>query len=122
MMDETPRHLRIETYFLNEIEHVKNHVFGMLELGLPECERTPRREEWEQLLYSPESQFEVLFSSLARIKPQVGVQMYERLVSMGKEAEAEFRQGDVQAFAFKLQDMVDLGWSKRSQNRARIEN
>ena len=116
-MSETPRHLQIETYYLSEVQDVKDHVLGMVELALPENERIVRNEGWERLLYSPEGQFQVLFASLHRIKPQIGDDMHARLISMAKEAELDFVSGDKRAFAFKLQDMDDLAWKPMRANK-----
>ena len=123
MSGEVPRHLRIETYFLDEIQHLKDHVLGMVELADAEWhnERLKMREDWEQLTGSFEGQFAILFGSLNLIRPQIGTEMYERLHTMGCEAKRLLKAGKNREGAFLLQDMDDLGWSKRSQDRARMK-
>jgi hypothetical protein len=119
VIEETPRHLRIETYFLDEIQHLKNHVLGMILLADPEwhSQRLEEMEDWERLTRSFEGQFQILFGSLERIKPQIGEEMHERLYTMGAEAKRMLEDGRYRDGAFLLRDMDDLGWSKRAQNR-----
>ena len=109
-MDDTPHHLRIETYYISKVQELKDHTLGMVELALPEDQRTVRQEDWEQLLYSPRGQFQVLFASLDCVKPKIGEEVHQRLVRMAKEAEQLFNAGDARAFAFKVQDMGDMAW------------
>jgi len=116
----TPRHLQIETYYLSEIQHVKNHVLGMLELAIPDWleEKLADAEDWERLTRSFDGQFQILFGSLELIKPQLGDEMHRQLMSMASDAKTLFLSGDERGAAFKLQDMDELGWSKRSQSRS----
>lgn len=119
MSQETPRHLRIETYFLHEIAHLKDHVFAMVELSDPEWheQELKKMEDWRRLTRSFEGQFEILFGSLELIKPQIGDEMHDRLHAMGCEAKRLLESGQYREGAFLLQDMKDLGWSKRAQGR-----
>ena len=118
-MQKTPRDLRIETYFLVEIQHLKNHVLGMVELADSEWHRQSlgAMEDWERLTRSFDGQFEILFGSLDLIKAQIGDEMHKRLSGMGAEAKRLLENGRNREGAFLLQDMDRLGWSKRAQRR-----
>lgn len=117
---ETPRHLRIETYYLKEISHVKDRLVGMIELAMPDYleERLKNAEDYMKLTRSFEGQFQILFGSLDLIRPQIGDENYEKLVSMANEARSSLIAGDYKAGAFKFQEMEKMAWKKKPKSKA----
>ena len=117
-MTEQPRHLRLETYHLNKIQDIKDHVLGMLVLALPEGDRPRKDQDWEQLLYSPEGQFGVLFGSLKLIRDQVGEEAYGFLQLMAGQLKSTHDEADWQRFADTVHQLDTASWLPRPKLKA----
>lgn len=117
---ETPRHLRIETYYLKEISHVKDRLVGMIELATPDYleECLKDAEDYVRLTRSFDGQFQILFGSLDLIRPQIGDENYVKVISMANEARSSLIAGDYKAGAFKLQEMKKMAWKKKPKSKA----
>ena len=117
-MDEQPRHLRLETYYLSKVQDIKDHILGMLELALPEADRTGRSEDWQQILYSPKGQFGVLFASLELIRKTVGEETYGFLRLKSDQLQSTFDAADWQKFADIVHELDTASWLPRPKLKA----
>ena len=108
-------HLRIETYFLNEIQHVKDHLFSMLELCLPENHTAMLNtfEDWEVITRSFDGQFSILRGSLNSIRSQIGEENFSILTKMSDDLESLLLSGNGKAAAALIHNMDKLGWKKK---------
>jgi hypothetical protein len=122
MIDYTPRHLKIDTYFWDEIKHVKDHVHLMYDLCFASLDelRAKQLEEmpdWQRLTQSREGRCQILFGSLELLKLQLDEEVHRNLVALAKEATGLLYAGDRDGALAKFQAMTDMKWSKRSWKR-----
>jgi len=119
-LPDVPGPIHIETFFMDEIQHVKDHVhlrFTLCFASLDKlrAEQLAEMPNWQRLIRSREGQFQILFGSLERLEPQLGDDTHRTLVTLAKEAESFLLADNRDAALSKLEEMAYTGWSKRSR-------